>query len=79
MDAHLSHGRQTGQSRGVRGPVHAFLNAMKFCIFVGINAGGAVGWWLGEMIGTMTAFFVSGAGSLAGVYLGWRVAMRMLN
>jgi len=52
---------------------------MKLCIFVGINVGGAVGWWLGDMVGTMTAFCVSGAGSLLGVYLGWRVAMKYLN
>jgi hypothetical protein len=52
---------------------------MKFCIFIGINVGGAVGWSLGEPVGTMTAFFASGVGSLLGVYLGWKVAMKYLN
>jgi hypothetical protein len=52
---------------------------VKLCIFVGINVGGAIGWWLGESVGTMTAFFASGAGSLVGVYAGWRVATRLLN
>ena len=52
---------------------------MKLCIFIGINVGGAIGWWFGEMIGTMTAFFVSGIGSLVGVYFGWRVAMKALQ
>ena len=34
---------------------------------------GWVGWWLGEKVGLMTAFLLSGVGSLAGVYLGWRI------
>ena len=47
---------------------------MKLLIFVGINLGGYVGWELGERLGTMTAFLLSGAGvcsesSRAG---GWR-------
>ena len=33
---------------------------------------GWVGWWLGEKVGFMTAFLLSSAGSMAGVYLGWR-------
>ena len=52
---------------------------MKLCIFIGINVGGAVGWSLGEMVGTMTAFLASGAGSVLGVYGGWRVANKLLN
>ncbi len=52
---------------------------MKLCIFVGMNAGGIVGWWLGEPAGMMTAFFASSAGSLVGVYAGWRVARHYLQ
>ena len=52
---------------------------MKLSIFIGINVGGAIGWCLGEMIGTMAAFFVSGIGSLLGVYFCWRVAMKALQ
>ena len=51
---------------------------MKLCIFVGINIGGYVGWILGEHIGLLTAYFVSGFGSLVGVYAGWRLARQYL-
>ena len=51
---------------------------MKFLIFIGVNVGGGVGWWLGEPFGLMSAFLVSGAGSIAGVYAGWLVARKYL-
>ena len=51
---------------------------MKLCIFIGVNVGGMAGWWLGEHVGLMTAFLVSGAGSVLGVYAGWRVAREYL-
>ena len=51
---------------------------MKLCIFIGVNVGGMVGWWLGEHVGIMTAFLVSGVGSVLGVYGGWRVAREYL-
>jgi hypothetical protein len=44
-----------------------------------MTVGGYVGWWLGEFVGLMTAFLVSSAGSLVGVYLGWLVARRYLE
>jgi hypothetical protein len=34
---------------------------------------GAIGWWLGNRFGFVTAYVVSGIGSLLGVYVGWRV------
>ena len=47
----------------------------KLCILIGTTVLGWVGWWLGEQLGgEMTAFVVSGIGSIAGVYLGWRIA-----
>ena len=49
---------------------------MKLCIFVGMMAGSYAGYWAGNYIGPWTAFFVSGAGALAGVYAGWKVARR---
>ena len=52
---------------------------MKLCIFVAVNVGGWAGWTLGENFGLMTAFLASGAGSVLGVYLGWRVARRLLS
>ncbi len=51
---------------------------MKLCIFVGINFGSYLGWELGEHFGTMTAFLLSGAGSVAGVMAGWWLARRLL-
>jgi hypothetical protein len=52
---------------------------MKFCIFVGVNVGGYVGWLLAENFGMLVAFIASGVGSVAGVYVGWRVARAVLN
>ena len=46
----------------------------KLCIFIGMTVLGTVGWWLGEMVGFMTAVILSGIGSVAGVYVGWRIA-----
>jgi hypothetical protein len=60
------------------GPIHALFSDMKFLIFIGVNVGGAIGWSLGEPFGFMTAFFVSGLGSCAGVYAGWWVARRYI-
>jgi len=52
---------------------------MKLCIFIGMTAGGWAGWSLAENYGVMTAFLVSGVGSIVGVYLGWRVARMLLD
>ena len=43
------------------------------CIAVSVTVFSAIGWWLGAKIGFVTAYFVSGAGSLVGVYVGWRI------
>ena len=51
---------------------------MKLLIFVGINLGGYVGWELGERFGMMTAFLLSGAGSVLGVFAGWWTARKYL-
>ena len=56
----------------------ALFERMKLCIFIGVNVGGMVGWWLGEYVGIMTAFLASGVGSVLGVYAGWRVAREYL-
>jgi hypothetical protein len=46
----------------------------KFCIFVAVTVLGWVGWWIGSKLGgLMMACVVSGAGSLLGVYVGWRI------
>ncbi len=44
----------------------------KLLSFVGATLGGALGWWLGERWGMMTAFFLSVLGTAAGVYLARR-------
>ena len=51
---------------------------MKLLIFVGINVGGGLGWWAGEQFGVMTAFILSGIGSVLGVFGGWKVARELL-
>ncbi len=51
---------------------------MKLCIFVGINLGSYLGWELAEQFGTMTAFLLSGAGSIAGVFAGWGLARKLV-
>jgi len=40
----------------------------KILVIVGASVGGALGWWLGERAGIMTAFFVSVLGTAAGTY-----------
>jgi len=44
-----------------------------FIIFVAVNVLGALGWWLGSMVGIGTALVTSTVFSLAGVWLGWRL------
>ena len=51
---------------------------MKLFIFVGVNLGGYVGWELGGRFGLMTAFLLSGVGSVLGVFAGWWAARKML-
>ncbi|HEX7512095.1 MAG TPA: hypothetical protein VF464_01885 [Candidatus Methylomirabilis sp.] len=45
----------------------------KICIFLGMTVFGWLGWWVGEQIGFMTAFVLSGLASIVGVYVGWRI------
>jgi uncharacterized protein YcfJ len=40
---------------------------------------GAIGWALGMHIGTGTAWAVSSIGSIAGVYVGWRIIRAYLE
>jgi hypothetical protein len=46
----------------------------KLCIFVGMTIGSFAGFLC---TGFMAQFFVSGIGSLVGVYFGWKVARRI--
>lgn len=45
--------------------------------FSGALLGGYAGWYLGDGFGTAAAFIASGVGSVAGVYLGWRLARKI--
>ncbi len=45
----------------------------KLCIIVAITVLGWVGWWIGDKISFMTGFLLSGIGSVAGIYVGWRI------
>ena len=38
-------------------------------VLFAMSIGGGVGWWLGSLIGTMTAVLLSGIGTGVGVYL----------
>ncbi len=51
----------------------------KLCSFAGTLLGGYAGWWAGAALGLgfFGAFFASGAGSLLGVWLGWKLARHL--
>jgi uncharacterized membrane protein YeaQ/YmgE (transglycosylase-associated protein family) len=51
----------------------------KLLAFVGATLGGAVGWWLGDRAGMMTAFILSVIGTAIGVYVGRRLAIRLVE
>ena len=54
---------------------------MKLCIFVGISVGGLAGSMIGSALGygmlDFTSFFLSGAGSMIGVWAGWKVGRKL--
>jgi hypothetical protein len=47
--------------------------------FVGATIAGAAGWWLGARIGLMSAFFLSVIGTAIGVYVGRRIATKIVD
>jgi hypothetical protein len=47
---------------------------MKLLIFVCSTLLSYVGWYLGEPLGFVWAFFISSFGALFGVYVGWKLA-----
>jgi hypothetical protein len=53
----------------------------KLCIFVGTALGGIVGSLIAGALGLETfslgGFFLGGAGSLVGVWAGWKVARKL--
>lgn len=51
----------------------------KICLIFAITICGSVGWKLGDSFGIMTAYLMSFAGSLVGVFLGVMVNQRYLD
>mgnify|MGYP001298658475 FL=1 len=47
--------------------------------FLGATILGAVGWWIGEHVGLMTAFIVSTVASGVGLYAGRRLVRDYLS
>ncbi len=53
---------------------------MKGMLYLLVSAvGGAVGWWLGEFVGLMTAVLLSAVGSGAGIFLARWMIDRFLD
>jgi hypothetical protein len=50
-----------------------------FFAFVGANVGGWIGWVIGAHVGFMTGCMLSIAGTAAGVYIGRRAAVALLD
>ena len=48
----------------------------KLCIIVGSAVLSYAGWMLGDPLGFWWAFFLSSAGAIVGVYVGWKIARR---
>ncbi len=46
---------------------------IRFVMFVGLTIGGGIGWWIGSYVGIWTALLVSTIGSLAGIYVVYRL------
>jgi hypothetical protein len=53
----------------------------KICITVGVIFFSWLGWWLGDKmdLGLIAKYFISGIGSLVGVYVGWFVNRNYLS
>lgn len=47
--------------------------------WLGATIGGALGWWVGASQGLFTAFVLSTVGTGLGLYLGRRLADRLLD
>ena len=47
--------------------------------WVGASVGGALGWWVGDREGLFAAFLLSIVGTGVGLYIGRRLADRLLD
>jgi len=48
----------------------------KLCIFIGMMVGGYAAGFIAAPLGFWWSFFISGVGSIVGVYLGWKLGRR---
>ncbi len=50
----------------------------KLCIFLGTTVGGYGFWFIGDLcgLGFFANFFLSGLGSVVGVWAGWKLAQK---
>jgi hypothetical protein len=55
------------------------VRVSKLLAWLGATVLGAVGWWAGARAGMFTAFVLSMVGTGAGLYLGRRLADRLLD
>jgi uncharacterized membrane protein YbhN (UPF0104 family) len=46
---------------------------------IGATVGGALGWWIGERAGFMSAFFLSLVGTAIGIYASRRITRHYLS
>lgn len=53
----------------------------RLMMFLGMTLGGYVGWWAGEAMGFdfMGTFLVSSLGSMAGIFVAWKVLVDYLS
>ena len=51
----------------------------KILTIICISAGGWIGWWVGEHVGIMTAYFLSVLGAAAGLYFGRKLMSSYLE
>lgn len=51
----------------------------RLLVLIGATVGGAVGWWVGDHVGFMTAFFLSMIGTGLGMYGGARISREYLG
>jgi hypothetical protein len=50
----------------------------KILALVCATAGSAIGWWIGDKVGLMTAFFLSLVGTAVGIYVSNLLARRYI-
>jgi len=49
----------------------------KLCCWIGVFVGGWLGWFLGGLLGIGWAFAISSLGSIAGIFIGWKISQEI--